>query len=48
MTDHRINLTLYKIAAIMEGDMYELTDALINEHQAELLAQLAEDVAAAA
>jgi peptide chain release factor 1 len=48
VTDHRINLTLYKIAAIMEGDMYELTDALIAEHQAELLAQLAEDTAAAA
>jgi peptide chain release factor 1 len=48
VTDHRINLTLYKIAAIMDGDLYELTDALIAEHQAELLAQLAEDTAAAA
>ncbi|HET7159732.1 MAG TPA: peptide chain release factor 1, partial [Burkholderiales bacterium] len=48
VTDHRINLTLYKIASIMEGDLFELTDALINEHQAELLAQLGEDVAAAA
>jgi peptide chain release factor 1 len=48
VTDHRINLTLYKIASIMDGDLYELTDALIAEHQAEQLAQLAEDTAAAA
>ena len=46
VTDHRINLTLYKIAAIMDGDLYELTDALIAEHQAEQLAQLGEDTAA--
>jgi peptide chain release factor 1 len=48
VTDHRINLTLYKIAAIMDGDLYELTDALIAEHQAEQLAQLGEDAAATA
>jgi peptide chain release factor 1 len=48
VTDHRINLTLYKIAAIMDGDLFELTDALIAEHQAEQLAQLGEDTAAAA
>ncbi|UXY15102.1 peptide chain release factor 1 [Chitiniphilus purpureus] len=42
MTDHRINLTLYKLDQIMDGDLEELTQALINEHQAELLAQLAE------
>lgn len=40
MTDHRINLTLYKLDFIMDGDLLELTDALIREHQAELLAQL--------
>lgn len=40
MTDHRINLTLYKLDMIMDGDLYELTDALIAEHQAELLASL--------
>lgn len=39
MTDHRINLTLYKLDFIMDGDLEELTDALITEHQAELLAQ---------
>ncbi|GHD68965.1 peptide chain release factor 1 [Jeongeupia chitinilytica] len=42
MTDHRINLTLYKLDAIMDGDLDELTQALINEQQAELLAQLGE------
>ena len=42
ITDHRINLTLYKIAAIMDGDMDELLGALASEHQADLLAELAE------
>jgi peptide chain release factor 1 len=46
VTDHRINLTLYKIAQIMDGDLFELTDALIAEHQAEQLAQLGEEAAA--
>ncbi|HEX8955115.1 MAG TPA: peptide chain release factor 1, partial [Burkholderiaceae bacterium] len=43
MTDHRINLTLYKLDFIMDGDLQELTDALIAEHQAEMLAALAEN-----
>ena len=38
MTDHRINLTLYKLAAIMDGDLDELLDALQREYQAEELA----------
>jgi peptide chain release factor 1 len=38
VTDHRINLTLYKLAAIMNGDLDELLDALQREHQAEELA----------
>ena len=42
VTDHRINLTLYKIEAIMDGDLFELTDVLMAEHQAEQLAQLGE------
>jgi len=42
VTDHRINLTLHKIDAIMDGDLAELTGALVAEHQAELLASLAE------
>jgi peptide chain release factor 1 len=42
ITDHRINLTLYKIDAIMDGDLDELVGALTAEHQAELLAALSE------
>ncbi|MSQ51713.1 MAG: peptide chain release factor 1 [Betaproteobacteria bacterium] len=44
VSDHRINLTLYKIADIMDGDLTELTGALVAEHHAEQLAQLAEVV----
>ncbi len=44
MTDHRINLTLYKLQQIMEGDLEELTGALISEHQAEQLAALGDDI----
>ena len=40
MTDHRINLTLYKLEMIMDGDLYELTDVLMAEHQAKLLARV--------
>lgn len=43
MTDHRINLTLYKLDFIMDGDLQELTTALVAEHQAELLAALGDD-----
>lgn len=42
VTDHRINLTLYRLDAIMDGDLDEIVTALINEHQAELLAQMGE------
>ena len=42
MTDHRINLTLYKLDFIMDGDLNDLANALATEHQAELLAALAE------
>ena len=42
ITDHRINLTLYKLDMMMEGDLDELTDTLMAEHQAELLAALAD------
>ncbi len=45
ITDHRINLTLYKIDAIMDGDLDELIGALSAEHQAELLAALSEETA---
>ena len=42
LTDHRINLTLYKLDFIMDGELTDLTTALLAEHQAELLAQLAD------
>ena len=42
VTDHRINLTLYKIDSIMDGDLDEVVGALANEHQAELLAALSD------
>lgn len=43
VTDHRINLTLHKIDAIMDGDLSEITAALAAEHQAEQLASLSEN-----
>jgi peptide chain release factor 1 len=47
VTDHRINLTLYKLGAIMDGDLFDLTAALAAEHQAEQLAALGEETQAA-
>jgi len=38
-TDHRINLTLYKLDAIMQGDVGEVIEALITDQQAALLSQ---------
>lgn len=43
MTDHRINLTLYKLDAVMEGDLTELLDSLHREYQADQLAMLAQE-----
>ena len=40
MTDHRINLTLYRLDQIMQGDLDEVIDTLIAEHQAGLLAEM--------
>jgi len=40
LTDHRINLTLYKLGEIMEGHLDEVIDPLVQEHQAEALAAL--------
>jgi peptide chain release factor 1 len=40
LTDHRINLTLYKLSFIMEGDLEEVTQALQQARQAEQLADL--------
>jgi peptide chain release factor 1 len=41
LTDHRINLTLYKLDQIMDGDLGDVTKALAQEFQAEQLAALA-------
>ena len=40
MTDHRINLTLYKLGEIMEGQLDEVVQPLLSEYQADLLAEL--------
>lgn len=42
LTDHRINLTLYKLGEIMEGDLGAVIDPLVHEHQADLLAALSD------
>lgn len=43
VTDHRINLTLYKLDDVMAGSLDQVLNPLIQEHQAELLASLNED-----
>jgi peptide chain release factor 1 len=43
LTDHRINLTLYKLDDIMEGGLEQVVQPLISEHQAELLTQLGDE-----
>ncbi|MDO4968637.1 MAG: peptide chain release factor 1, partial [Comamonadaceae bacterium] len=40
LTDHRINLTLYKLLNIMEGDLGDVIEALKQAREAELLAEL--------
>ncbi|ASK34955.1 peptide chain release factor 1 [Alloalcanivorax mobilis] len=42
LTDHRINLTLYRLNEIVAGDLDEVVGALLSEHQAEQLAALAD------
>jgi peptide chain release factor 1 len=42
VTDHRINLTLYKLDRMMEGEIDEVVDALLADYQASQLAQLGE------
>jgi len=42
VTDHRINLTLYKLDEIMQGSLEQVISPLINEFQAEQLAALSE------
>ena len=43
MTDHRINLTLYRLDSLMDGDLDDMIGALASEHQAEMLAALGEN-----
>jgi peptide chain release factor 1 len=43
VTDHRINLTLYRLEAILAGELDPLYEALLREHQADLLESLGED-----
>ena len=42
VTDHRINLTLYKLAEILEGDLGQVVESLISEYQADRLAALSD------
>ncbi len=42
VTDHRINLTLYRLDSVMEGDLDELIDALVADEQARRLAEMEE------
>ncbi len=43
ITDHRINLTLYKLEEVIEGDLDALVEPLIQEHQADQLKNLSEN-----
>ncbi len=43
MTDHRINLTLYKLNEIMEGELDSVIAPLIQEHQADMLAAISDE-----
>ncbi|MCK0538630.1 peptide chain release factor 1 [Alcanivorax quisquiliarum] len=42
LTDHRVNLTLYRLGEVMDGDLDEVIETLLAEHQAEQLAALSE------
>ena len=43
VTDHRINLTLYKLDEVVQGNLDQVIDPLVNEYQAEQLASLADE-----
>lgn len=43
VTDHRINLTLYRLDEVIAGDVSQLIDPIIQEHQADMLASLADE-----
>jgi len=42
VTDHRVNLTLYKLSEILEGDLDQVIDPLVSEYQADQLAALSD------
>ncbi|KKC99044.1 peptide chain release factor 1 [Photobacterium halotolerans] len=42
VSDHRINLTLYRLNEVMEGELESLIDPVVQEHQADLLAAMAD------
>ncbi|MEL0611338.1 peptide chain release factor 1, partial [Vibrio echinoideorum] len=42
VSDLRINLTIYRLNVVLEGDMHSLLDPVLQEHQADHLAALAE------
>ena len=44
VTDHRINLTLHRLAQTMAGDMAPIIDHLVQEHQADLLGSLGDEL----
>lgn len=43
VTDHRINLTIYRLDEVVEGDLKQLLDPIMQEHQADLLASLSDE-----
>jgi len=43
ITDHRINLTLYKLDRVMMGELDEIVDALIADHQSKLLLEMGDN-----
>ena len=43
ITDHRINLTLYKLSYVLEGELNQIIEPLVQEHQAEQLAAMGQD-----
>jgi peptide chain release factor 1 len=43
VTDHRINLTVYKLDGVMEGELNLIVQPLVSEHQADLMATLGTD-----
>ena len=43
VTDHRINLTIYRLDEVIEGDLKQLMEPILQEHQADLLASLSDE-----